>query len=120
MSLKELTQGLNRNLGTVALLFIIAPVTGGCDKTEAILLIEKPTDVQDGSKTPYPPGYPSRDREPEKIIATLKPGDRVPVKGMYHGKDYDAFEVELPNGTKGFVIPDNTFKVLPPKGNRSP
>jgi hypothetical protein len=117
MSLKTVMLQVSHNLAMASLLLVIAPIMGGCDKTEAILLIERPTDVQDGAKTPYPPEWPHKNREPEKIIATLKPGDRVPVKGMYHGKDYDAFEVELPDGTKGYVIADNTFKVLPPKGN---
>lgn len=105
------------NLMIMALLLVIATISVGCEKSEAILLIERPTDVQDGTKAPYPPDWPHTNREPEKIIATLKQGDRVPVKGMYHGHDFEAYEVELADGTKGFIIADNTFKVIPPKGN---
>lgn len=96
-----------------ALLLVIAVIVWGCDKTVAILLIEKPTDVQDGSRTPYPPEWPHKNREPEKIIATLKPGERVPVKDVYWGHDYAAYKVELADGTVGYVIAGDTFKILP-------
>lgn len=117
MRLKTVAIQFNGNLTILALFIVIAAFSVGCEKSEAILLIEKPTDVQDGTKTPYPPDWPHTNREPEKIIATLKPGDRVPVKGMYHGHDYEAYKVELADGTKGFIIAGDTFKVLAPKGN---
>jgi hypothetical protein len=105
------------SLMLMALALVIAAISSACDKTEAILLIERPTEVQDGSKEPYPPEWPHTNREPEKIIAILNPGERVSVIGVYHGKDYDAYEVKLVDGRKGYIIAGNTFKVLPYNGN---
>lgn len=117
MNLTLLEGQLGLHVALLSLLLVITVVVGGCDKTEAILLIEKPTKVQDGSRTPYPPDYPRKNGEPEKIIAVLKPGDRVPVKDVYWGHDYAAYKVQLADGTKGYVIAGDTFKILPPDDN---
>ncbi len=42
----------------------------------------------------------------------LKAGETARTVGVYHGKDYDAFQIELADGTEGLIIAADTFRVV--------
>jgi hypothetical protein len=47
-----------------------------------------------------------------KFIAILKASETARTIGVYHGKDFDAFQVRLADGTEGLIIAGDTFKVV--------
>lgn len=84
----------------------------GCGDRETILTIEKPTEIHSITQTPASPESPSASPQPGYVIATLKAGETARAVGVYHGNDYDAFQVKLANGTEGLIMAGDTFKVV--------
>ena len=75
-------------------------------------MIEKPTEVHSIEPSPSSPESSSTNLQPGKIIAMLKAGETARTVGVYHGKDYDAFQIELADGTEGLIIAADTFRVV--------
>ena len=50
--------------------------------------------------------------QPGKVIAILKASETARAIGVYHGKDFDAFQVRLADGTEGLIIAGDTFNVV--------
>ena len=92
-----------------ALLILSVVFLVGCDNRETVLAIEKPTEVYGTSRIPESLGT---NFQPEDVIVILKAGERARVIGVYHGKDYDAFQVKLADGTEGLIFAGDTFKVV--------
>ena len=90
-----------------------AAILIGCDNRETILVIEKPTEVRSIEQSPTASASASAGLEPGKVVATLKPGEMARVIGVYHGKDFDAFQVKLADGMEGLIVAGDTFKVGP-------
>jgi hypothetical protein len=55
-------------------------------------------------EAPTPLGYPSTNPQKNRIIATLRRGERFYLRGEEFGKDYKYFNVELLSRQKGYVI----------------
>lgn len=75
-------------------------------------MIEKPTEVHSIDQTASSAESTNANVQPGHIIATLKAGETAKAIGVYHGKDYDGFQVKLANGTEGLIIAGDTFKVV--------
>jgi hypothetical protein len=95
-----------------ALLVLSVALSVGCNNRETLLMIEKPTEVHSIEQSPSSPESSGTNLQPEKVIATLKAGETARTIGVYHGNDYDAFQVKLANGTEGLIIAGDTFKVV--------
>ncbi len=95
-----------------ALLILSVVISVGCDNRETILVIEKPTEIHSITQAPAFPESPSASLQPGHIIATLKAGETAKAVGVYHGQDYDGFNVKLADGTEGLIIATDTFKVV--------
>jgi hypothetical protein len=96
----------------VALAVLSAVIPVGCGDRETILMIEKPTEIHSITQAPASPESPSASLQPGHVIAILNAGETAKAVGVYHGKDYDAFQVKLPDGTEGLIIAGDTFKVV--------
>jgi hypothetical protein len=97
----------------MAILFALSvAILVGCDNRETILMIEKPTEVRSMDQTPSSSESTNSNVQPGHVIATLKAGETAKAIGVYHGKDYDGFQVKLADGTEGLIIAAETFKVV--------
>ncbi len=84
----------------------------GCGNRETVLVIEKPTEVHSIEQTAPSTGSSSAGPQPGKVIAILKASETARAIGVYHGKDFDAFQVKLADGTEGLIIAGDTFRVV--------
>jgi hypothetical protein len=96
----------------VVLLAVSAVIPAGCDNRETLLVIEKPTEVHSIDQTQSSPDSESASFQPGPVIAILKVGETARAIGVYHGKDHDAFQVKLADGTEGLILAGDTFKVV--------
>ncbi|MDK2743352.1 MAG: hypothetical protein H8K03_05600 [Nitrospira sp.] len=99
-------------ISVVTLCALSAVIPVGCDNRETILVIEKPTEVHSIEQTAPAPESSSAGPQPGKVIAILKASETARAIGVYHGKDFDAFQVKLADGTEGLIIAGDTFKVV--------
>ncbi len=107
-----------RDRFTMVVLFtlsVVLPV--GCDNPEMILMIEMPTEVHSIDQTSASTFSSSsvsqsENVQPGKVMTTLKAGETARAVGVYHGKDLDAFQVKLADGTEGLILAGDTFKVV--------
>lgn len=111
MWLKTVVRRFRDHLTVVALVALSAAIPVGCDNREAVLVIEKPTEVHGITHAPS-----SQDSNTNvqlgKVIATLKTGETIHAIGVYHGQGVDGFQVKLADGTEGLVLAGDTFKVV--------
>lgn len=114
MWLNALARRFRGRLIVVVFLVLSTAIQVGCGNRETVLvlMIEKPTEVLSIEQAPSSSESASTSFQPGKVIATLKAGETVRAVGVYHGKDYDAFKVELANGTEGLIVAGDTFKVV--------
>ncbi|UVT14842.1 MAG: hypothetical protein H8K04_13475 [Nitrospira sp.] len=105
-------KGIHDYLTVVALSALSAVILVGCDNRETILMIEKPTEVHSIEQTAPSTESASAGPQPGKVIAILKASETARAIGVYHGKDFDAFQVKLTDGTEGLIIAGDTFKVV--------
>lgn len=94
-----------------ALVTLSVAIQIGCGNRETILFIEKPTEVHSIKQISSSTESSDLGFEPGRVIAVLKPGETAKAVGVYHGKDYDAFQVKLADGTEGLVVAGDTFRV---------
>ena len=95
-----------------AFLILSVALPVGCDNRETIIMIEKPTEVHSIHQTASSAESMNANVERGHTIATLKAGETAKAIGVFHGKDYDAFQVKLADGTEGLIIAGDTFKVV--------
>lgn len=112
MRLKTVARRFRDRFRAVVLLTLSVVLPVGCDNRETILMIEKPTEVHSIDQTSSAPDSQGASFQPGKVNTILKAGETARAVGVYHGKDYDAFQVKLADGTEGLIIAGNTFKVV--------
>lgn len=112
MCLSPIVNQFCSSLAGVVLLALSAVISVGCDNRETILMIEKTTEVRSVDQTPSSSESTNANIQPGHVIATLNAGETAKAIGVYHGKDFDAFQVKLADGTEGLIIAGDTFKVV--------
>jgi hypothetical protein len=112
MRLLAVAKRFRDHFTVVALVISGAFILVGCGDRETMLMIEKPTEMLSITHAPASPESPSASLQPGYVIATLKAGETARAVGVYHGNDYDAFQVKLANGTEGLIMAGDTFKVV--------
>ncbi len=110
MLVNTMERRLRKYLAVLLILSVASPV--GCNNRETILVIEKPTEVHSIEQTAPSTESSSAGPQPGKVIAILKASETARAIGVYHGKDFDAFQVKLADGTEGLIIAGDTFKVM--------
>ena len=112
MWLKTLARRCRGHLTITAFCALSAAMTVGCGNRETVLVIEQPTEVHSIERATPSPETSSAESQPGKVIAILKARETARAIGVYHGKDFDAFQVKLADGTEGLIIAGDTFKVV--------
>lgn len=112
MWLNAVVRGVRDHLTVVGLLILCAAIPPGCDNRETILVIEQPTEVHSVTQASSSLEDSPTGVQPGNVIAILKAGETAKAVGVYHGKDYDAFQVKLADGAEGLIIAGDTFKVV--------
>jgi hypothetical protein len=51
-----------------------------------------------------------------KVIAVLTKGQMVPVMGRVYGKDFLAYEIQLPDRSKGYLFHGDAFHLVSSRG----
>jgi hypothetical protein len=106
--IRRLRDGCTLAVGVI----FISALSAGCGERENILAIEKPTEVRSIEQSPSSLGSASTGVEPGKVVATLKAGETARAVGVYHGQNFDGFQVRLADGTEGLILAGDTFKVV--------
>jgi len=106
---KAVVKPFSDHLTVIAFVVVSVMVLNGCDSRETILVIEKPTEVLALNQAA---GSQGQNVQPGQVIATLKAGERATAMGVYHGGDFDGFQVKLADGTVGLIAAGDTFKVM--------
>lgn len=112
MRLNPVVKRFRDHLTIAALYALSVAMPVGCDNRETVLVIEQPTEVHSIEQTTPSPESSSVGPQPGKVIVILKASETARAIGVYHGKDYDAFQVRLADGTEGLIIAGDTFKVV--------
>ena len=112
MRLNTISGRFRDHLTAFALLALSVTIPVGCNNREAILVIEKPTEVHSMDQVPPSPDNAVAGVQPGHVIVTLTAGDTARTVGVYQGKDFDAFQVKLSDGTEGLILAGDTFKVV--------
>lgn len=99
-------------LTMVAFFVLITAIHFGCGDRDTVLMIEKPTEIRSITQASVSPEPSSPSLQPGHVIATLKAGETARAVGVYHGKDFDASQVRLADGTEGLIMAGDTFKVV--------
>jgi hypothetical protein len=103
-----------REYFAVCVLLVLGAISlAGCDNRETILMIEKPTEVHSIDQAPSSSSESTNANvQPGRGIATLKAGETAKAIGVYHGQEYDGFQVKLADGSEGIILAGDTFKVV--------
>jgi uncharacterized lipoprotein NlpE involved in copper resistance len=112
MYVNTIVRRFRSHLTAFALVALSVTTLVGCNNREATLVIEKPTEVHSMDQVPPSPGNAVADFQPGHVIVTLTAGDTARTVGVYQGKDFDAFQVKLSDGTEGLILAGDTFKVV--------
>ena len=86
---------------TKGLLLLLAAFSASCSKEQRALEIEQPTELLE---QPYPLGYPSSQPQPNTVLRTLTPGERVAILSDRYEKDFHVYTVRDSAGNQGYVI----------------
>jgi hypothetical protein len=81
---------------------VLSALLTGCGQKP--VLTEVLTERMEVLEAPSPLWYGSPDPHKNRVIATLRRGERFYLRGEDFGKDYKYFEVLLMSGKKGYVI----------------
>ena len=112
MWLNSVVRRFRDHLTIAALCTFSAAMPVGCGNRETVLVIEQPTEVHSIEQTTPSLESLNAGSQPGKVIAILKAHETARAIGVYHGKDFDAFQVKLADGTEGLIIAGDTFKVV--------
>jgi hypothetical protein len=88
-----------QSVATLAVLCLL--IVSGCSRESLELeaVVETPV-----LENPYPLRTHPEKPAPNSVVATLVPGDRVPVIEVKQGKVFRTYRVRTPDGTEGYVL----------------
>lgn len=99
-----------KRLATLLWFVLLCILLVGCGQRP--VLMEVISEKIDVVEAPFPLGYPSTNPQKNRIIATLRRGERFYLRGEVVEKDYGYYEIDLLSGKRGYVIGDSRLSPM--------